>query len=216
MITGMRRRTPPLSFLSILSLLFLSIITILSGCSSDNHSPKLSDVLHLTANTCPTLLPANRSGGGDIYLMGKPGGRIVSPDPTDAEICFYRLPYGEPVHSTLLGSQSMTPATAASIADYFNQLPKPSGGPINCPTSSGIWSALFVFSYNHTGAEGAELGSCETVGSLSGLRDRINDPHSMTPPGLFVSAIGSAYLVGTPQANKRKVANDLDRFADSL
>lgn len=194
----------------------LMVGIILTGCSSSGGSSNVRESLDLTAGHCPRNLPANRSGAGDVYLRGNPGGPIVSLGPTDAEICFYQVRYGQPSRSHLLASNAMTRSTAASLAQYFDRLPRPNAEAVNCPSGSGTWSALFVFSYSHRPAEGAELGSCGEVGSMSGLRSRVGDHRARTPPAIFVTTIESAYLVGTPKASAAKVADALDRFAASV
>ena len=191
---------------------------LLGGCSTSTSAPPRStQELDLTSGRCPAAVPANRPLGeaADIYLAGRPGGPVVAGNPSDAVTCFYRISQGQHPTSALLGTLMMTPQTAAALASYIENLPPPASGSINCPTASGIWVALFVFSYPHSPARGVEYGSCGTVGSTTGLRTTIGQPNPHLPAAVFMNDIDAAYLVGTPQATKERMAKTLNHFSTS-
>lgn len=192
---------------------------LVGGCSTPTSAPPRSaQQLDITSGRCPAAVPANRPLGAaaDIYLAGRPGGPVVAGNPSDAVTCFYRISQGPHATSVLLGTLMMTPRTAAALASYIENLPQPASGSINCPTASGIWVALFVFSYPHSPASGVEYGSCGTVGSTTGLRTTIGQPNPHLPAAVFMSDIDAAYLVGRPKATNERMANALNQFSTSL
>ena len=192
---------------------------LLGGCSTSTSAPPRSaQQLDLTGGHCPAAVPANRPLGAaaDIYLAGRPGGPVVAGNPSDAVTCFYRISQGQHPTSALLGTLPMTPRTAAALASYIENLPPPASSSINCPTASGSWVALFVFSYPHSPAQGAEYGSCGAVGSTTGLRTTIGQPNPHLPAAVFLNDLDAAYLVGTPKATNERMAKALHQFSTSL
>lgn len=192
---------------------------LLGGCSTSTSAPPRSaQQLDLPGGQCPAAVPANRPLGAaaDIYLAGRPGGPVVAEDPSDAVTCFYRVSQGQHPTSVLLGTLMMTPGTAAALASYIANLPPRASGSINCPSASGSWVALFVFSYPHSPARGVEYGSCGAVGSTTGLRTTIGEPNSQLPAAVFMNDIDAAYLVGTPKATNERMAKALNQFSTSL
>ena len=192
---------------------------LLEGCSTSTSAPpRRAQQLDLTSGRCPAAVPANRPLGetADIYLAGRPGGPVAAGGPSDAVTCFYRISQGQHPTSVLLGTLPMTPRTAEALASYIGNLPPPASGSINCPTASGSWVALFVFSYPHSPARGVEYGSCGTLGSTTGLRTTIGQRNPHLPAAVFMDEIDAAYLVGAPRATTDRMAKALNQFSTSL